>query len=122
MASYHISTDLLAQLVFRKFVKGRSLFRRAIQLLSRLSLRKSTPIPLFRRVVIELQSHCNRECYFCCRESDTSGKRKAAGGKSVLQSMPSEQVTKLLDELDSMGFKGYITFHQLSEAFLDKRL
>jgi len=28
----------------------------------------------------------------------------------------------LLDELSAMGFRGYITFHHLSESFLDKRL
>ena len=28
----------------------------------------------------------------------------------------------LFNELGSMGFRGYITFHHLSEAFLDKRL
>jgi len=79
-------------------------------------------IPLFQRVVIELQSHCNRDCYFCCRESDTLGKRKYADGRSVRRSMPTEKVMALFDELDSLGFRGYITFHQLSEAFLDKRL
>jgi MoaA/NifB/PqqE/SkfB family radical SAM enzyme len=99
-----------------------SAFPRARQLLSRLSLRKSPAIPLFQRVVIELQSHCNRKCYFCCRESDTSGKRKTADGRSVLQFMPSERVTMLFDELGSMRFRGYITFHHLSEAFLDRRL
>jgi len=36
--------------------------------------------------------------------------------------MPSERVTMLFDELGSMGFRGYITFHHLSEAFIDKRL
>ena len=79
-------------------------------------------IPLFQRVVIELQSHCNRSCYFCSRESDTTGKRKSADGKSVVQSMPTEKVMALLDELAALGFTGYITFHQLSEAFLDRRL
>jgi len=97
-------------------------FPRARQLLSRLSLKSAPRIPLFQRVSIELQSHCNRTCYFCCRESDTTGKRKTADGKSVHQTMPSERVTKLLDELASMEFRGYITFHHLSEAFLDKRL
>jgi MoaA/NifB/PqqE/SkfB family radical SAM enzyme len=97
-------------------------FPRARRLLGRLSLRKSPTIPLFQRVSIELQSHCNRKCYFCCRESDTSGKRKTADGKSIIQFMPSERVTMLFDELGLMGFNGYITFHQLSEAFLDKRL
>jgi len=36
--------------------------------------------------------------------------------------MPTERITLLLDELETMGFCGYITFHHLSEAFLDKRL
>lgn len=79
-------------------------------------------MPLFQRVVIELQSHCNRTCFFCCRESDTLGKRKLADGRSVQRSMPTAKVMSLLDELEALGFTGYITFHQLSEAFLDKRL
>lgn len=36
--------------------------------------------------------------------------------------MPTEKVMTLFDELESLGFRGYITFHHLSEAFLDKRL
>ena len=99
-----------------------SLFSYPRQFFSRLLQRRSRTIPLFQRVVIELQSNCNRECYFCCRESDASGKRKTADGKSVMQFMSSERVMILLDELRSMGFGGYITFHHLSEAFLDKRL
>jgi MoaA/NifB/PqqE/SkfB family radical SAM enzyme len=77
---------------------------------------------LFQRVVIELQSNCNRDCYFCCRQSDTSGKRRTSAGNKVSKSMPTEIVMKLLDELESLSFKGYITFHHLSEAFLDERL
>ena len=84
--------------------------------------RRRPLIPLFQRVVIELQSHCNRECFFCSRESDTTGKRKTADGRSVRQSMPSEKVLALIDELEALQFKGYITFHHLSEAFLDSRL
>src|SRR6185369_12522089 len=80
------------------------------------------PIPIFQRVVVELHSHCNRECFFCCRESDTSGKRKTADGKSVRRSMPTDKVFALYDELEALEFKGFITFHQLSEAFLDERL
>jgi MoaA/NifB/PqqE/SkfB family radical SAM enzyme len=79
-------------------------------------------IPLFQRCVIELQSHCNRDCFFCCRLSDRTGKRKTAAGDSVRQSMPTEKVIGILDELEAMDFKGYITFHHLSEAFLDTRL
>jgi hypothetical protein len=36
--------------------------------------------------------------------------------------MPTEKIMLLFDELEAMRFKGYITFHHLSEAFLDKRL
>jgi MoaA/NifB/PqqE/SkfB family radical SAM enzyme len=79
-------------------------------------------IPLFQRVVVELQSHCNRDCYFCCRESDALGKRKLADGTSVREFMPTDKVMTILDELESLGFTGHITFHHLSEAFLDKRL
>jgi len=82
----------------------------------------TSSIPLFQRVVLELQSNCNRECYFCCRESDASGKRKTPDGHSVFQSMPTEKVLGILDELEALGFDGHITFHQLSEAFLDHRL
>jgi len=80
------------------------------------------PIPLFQRVVVELQSHCNRDCFFCCRESDTLGKRKNADGSSVRRSMPTEKIWSIFDELEELAFKGFITFHQLSEAFLDPRL
>jgi hypothetical protein len=36
--------------------------------------------------------------------------------------LPTVKVLSLLDELEALDFRGYITFHQLSEAFLDKRL
>ena len=92
------------------------------RVLSTLLPKKQPAIPLFQRVVIELHSHCNRTCYFCSRESDTSGKRKTADNKSVVQFMSTERINMLVDELEAMGFTGYITFHHLSEAFLDKRL
>ena len=95
---------------------------RARKTLGALSWRESGSIPLFQRVVLELQSHCNRDCFFCCRESDHSGKRKTADGTSIRQSLATEKVFSLLDELEALEFKGYITFHQLSEAFLDPRL
>ena len=95
---------------------------RARKTLDALTQRDASHIPLFQRVVIELQSHCNRDCFFCCRESDRLGKRKAADGTSIRQSLPTEKVLALLDELEALQFRGHITFHQLSEAFLDKRL
>src|ERR1041384_5595683 len=101
---------------------GSGILARSRRALSKLLPKQPPPIPLFQRVVIELQSHCNRSCYFCCRAADTSGKRKTADNISVVRFMPTERITLLLDELETMGFCGYITFHHLSEAFLDKRL
>ena len=85
-------------------------------------LRQRPLIPLFQRVVIELQANCNRSCFFCSRESDSSGKRKTADGGSVRESMPTDKVLALFDELEALSFHGLITFHHLSEAFLDPRL
>jgi MoaA/NifB/PqqE/SkfB family radical SAM enzyme len=99
-----------------------SLFERIRGQLRKAFIGPSPTIPLFQRVVVELQSHCNRSCYFCCRESDSIGKRKNPDGSSVKIAMPTEQVIHIFDELESLGFTGHITFHQLSEAFLDKRL
>lgn len=95
---------------------------KARKTLDALSWRDPTHIPLFQRVVVELQSHCNRDCFFCSRESDRHGKRKTADGTSIRESLPTEKVLSLLDELEALEFRGHITFHQLSEAFLDKRL
>ena len=83
------------------------------------ALRRNSPppkprIPLFQRVVVELHSNCNRECFICCRESDTTGKRKTYYGKSVRRSMPTEKIMALFDELESLGFAGFIKFHQFS--------
>lgn len=79
-------------------------------------------IPLFGSVMLELQSNCNRDCFFCNRPADTSGKRIKADGKPVIQAMPTEQVIRLLDEIHSLGFKGIIAFHHMSEPFLDSRI
>jgi hypothetical protein len=95
---------------------------KARKTLNGLRRHRAHDIPLFQRVVIELQSHCNRDCFFCPRESDRTGKRKTTDGASIRHSLASEKVFSLLDELEALEFRGYITFHQLSEAFLDPRL
>jgi radical SAM protein with 4Fe4S-binding SPASM domain len=79
-------------------------------------------IPLFKHFAIELHSDCNRDCFFCPRHSDTSGKRKDRQGRHVRESLPTEKVLDLLDQVKAMGYRGKINFHHLSEPFLDKRL
>jgi radical SAM protein with 4Fe4S-binding SPASM domain len=80
------------------------------------------PIPLFRRLLLELQSNCNRTCFFCNRPWDDSGKRLAADGRHVLKSMPTAHALRILDEAQAMGFRGGVAFHHMSEPFLDPRI
>ncbi len=79
------------------------------------------PIPLFQRLMIETQSHCNRSCWFCPRTFDTSGAYLAADGSSVMESMPTERVIDLLDQAQAMGFREHVAFYHYSEPLLDKR-
>ncbi|MEI9849747.1 MAG: SPASM domain-containing protein [Sphingomonas sp.] len=80
------------------------------------------PIPLFRKLIVELQANCNRECFFCNREFDQSGKRYDSRGRKVLKRMPSEQAISILDQARDMGFRGHVAFHHYSEPFLDDRI
>jgi radical SAM protein with 4Fe4S-binding SPASM domain len=75
-----------------------------------------------RHLAIELHSHCNRDCFFCPRFGDRSGRRKDADGKPIIQQMSTERVHDLLRQAKEMGYTGMINFHHLSEPFLDKRL
>jgi len=79
-------------------------------------------LPLFRELTIELHSHCNRDCFFCCRHSDTSGHRKKPDGTPVRKSMPTEMVEKTLLDAQRMDYRGPVCFHHFSEPFLDDRL
>jgi radical SAM protein with 4Fe4S-binding SPASM domain len=80
------------------------------------------PIPLFGRLLLELQSNCNRSCFFCNRPWDDSGKRLAAEGHHVLKAMPTAQALRILDETAALGFRGRVAFHHMSEPFLDPRI
>jgi len=79
------------------------------------------PTPLFERLQIESQSNCNRECWFCPRTYDRSGKYLDARGKPVLRQMPTAKILGLLDEAHAMGFRGLVGFHHYSEPLLDPR-
>lgn len=78
-------------------------------------------IPLFQRLMIETQSHCNRSCWFCPRTYDRSGVYLAADGSPVRKSMPTDKVLDLLDQAEAMGFREGVAFYHYSEPLLDKR-
>lgn len=79
------------------------------------------PIPLFERLQIETLSHCNRDCWFCQRTYDRSGKYFDVGGAPVIERMPTVTVVDLLDQAAALGFRGRVAFYLLSEPLLDRR-
>ena len=70
---------------------------------------------------IELHSHCNRDCPFCPRFHDRSGRRKDVHGEPVIARMPTDKVYLLLDQLAAGGYRGEIGLFHNSDPFLDKR-
>lgn len=76
---------------------------------------------MFKRILLELQSNCNRECFFCNRIGDESGKR-IVNGKNVIRTMPTHYALDILDQAAALGFTGHIAFHHMSEPFLDPRI
>ncbi len=76
---------------------------------------------LFDDVTLELQSLCNRDCFFCPRTYDTTGMYIDENGKEVIQKLPTEMIISVLDQLQEMGFTGKVSNHHLSEPLIDKR-
>lgn len=79
------------------------------------------PIPLFERLQIETQSHCNRACWFCPRTYDRSGNYLDNNAKPIIDKMPTDKVLDTLNQAAAMGFQGLVGFHHYSEPLLDKR-
>lgn len=96
-------------------------FRKTINIPNKMWKNVKRSIPIFDRMLLELNSNCNRDCFFCNRTFDTSGKR-LINGKRVLKNMPTEHVLRIMDEAVALGFRGKVAFHHMSEAFLDKRV
>ncbi|MDA1349266.1 MAG: radical SAM protein [Chloroflexi bacterium] len=78
-------------------------------------------VPLFERLQIESQSHCNRACWFCARTYDRSGDYLTETGSPVVGQMPTDKILDLLDQAQAMGFVGQVGFYFYSEPLLDKR-
>jgi radical SAM protein with 4Fe4S-binding SPASM domain len=78
-------------------------------------------IRLFERLLVESQSNCNRDCWFCPRTYDRTGKYLEESGRSVLKQMPTEKILDLLDQAQALEFRGRVAFHHYSEPLLDKR-
>jgi 2-deoxy-scyllo-inosamine dehydrogenase (SAM-dependent)/8-amino-3,8-dideoxy-alpha-D-manno-octulosonate transaminase len=78
-------------------------------------------IPLFERLELETQSHCNRACWFCPRIYDRTGAYLDHEGEPVVRQMATEKVLDILDQAASLQFTGGVSFYFYSEGLLDKR-
>jgi len=85
------------------------------------SLRHLVDFPLWNSLEVDIHSSCNRDCDFCPRYLDRSGARKDAAGNPVHRRMPTEQVYRIIDQADALGFRGRTKLHRLSEGLLDER-
>ncbi|HOW58744.1 MAG TPA: SPASM domain-containing protein [Candidatus Omnitrophota bacterium] len=96
---------------------------RGLSVLSKKFFKKEKhEIALFQKLLLELQADCNRDCFFCPRHGDASGKRKHGDGSHVAARMPTEKALSILDQAREMGFSGQVSFHHHSEPFLDERI
>jgi radical SAM protein with 4Fe4S-binding SPASM domain len=67
---------------------------------------------IFNTIALETTSHCNRTCFFC----------PVAYGERAKENMPIELITKVLNELANVNYKGRIELYIYNESTLDKRL
>jgi organic radical activating enzyme len=81
----------------------------------------SKDLPMWRSLELDIQSLCNRDCHFCPRYEDRSGVRKDSVGNKVNQEMPTFNVLSIIDQAYRLNYKGLVSFHGLSEPFLDER-
>jgi radical SAM protein with 4Fe4S-binding SPASM domain len=79
-------------------------------------------IPMWKSVTLELNSLCNRDCWFCNRFNDRSGVRKGEDGHKINKTMPTWKIIQILEELVSLGYEGPVVFSGYSEPTLDGRL
>lgn len=79
-------------------------------------------LKLFDDLNLELQSDCTRSCWFCPRTYDTTGKYFDKNGQRVIKQIPTDNILDILDQAQSMGYRGRVHNHHLSEPLLDKRV
>jgi len=76
---------------------------------------------VFRRLLIETCSQCNRACPTCLRQTDPTRSRWV-GEEPKQEYMPSDLVYKILDEALEFGHKFWVGFVWFNEPLMDERI
>jgi len=85
-------------------------------------IRFGYPLGYWTTFCIEINSDCNRDCWFCWRNSDVSGLRKNSQGEHTQLFMPTDMVLDIIDQACKFGYRGNIAFNLYNEPILDERL
>jgi len=85
-------------------------------------IRFGYPLGYWSILQIEINSDCNRDCWFCWRKMDTSGMRKNEKGEHTKLYMNTDMVLSIIDQAHKFGYTGGIAFNYLNEAILDERV
>lgn len=76
-------------------------------------------VPRFTKVILEVNSDCNRRCHFCNRHGDSKNRFFDTQGKLVSRFMPLGQIENIRQQLVDMEWEGEVFFGHMSEPTMD---
>ena len=79
-------------------------------------------IPLFTKVILEVNSDCNRKCSFCNRHGDSKNRFFDENGKLVSKFMSLKHTENIRQQLVDMKWNGDVFFGHMSEPTMDPRI
>lgn len=76
----------------------------------------------FNKVILEVNSDCNRKCHFCNRHGDSKNRFFDEDGNLVRRFMPMEFIDSIKHQLEELQWHGNVLFGHMSEPTLDPRI
>jgi len=76
----------------------------------------------FNKVVLEVNSDCNRSCSFCNRHGDSKDRFFTSQGMRISKFMPMKFIESICQQLQQLKWHGDIFFGHMSEPTLDPRI
>jgi len=75
--------------------------------------------PLFKNLIVEISSLCNRRCPTCIRQTDPTRSRWNEDGTPKNIKLAAKIVYSVIDQAVAMGYKDWVAFYLYSEPLLD---